>query len=168
MRFKAPTLAVAFLIVSLVCLGTVSCRQDATVTPGDTEEQNGSDDVTQLLSEDEYRIKIAAIAVELITIVNGLDRMLVSPEMENSDWLTTMNLAMEDITTLCNEACQIVPPDSMADTHIINLEAIDSLDSGMGMLAEGIDRKDIDSVNQATTEMWLAAEILAEVTEVSE
>ena len=161
MKSKVLMVAVVFLIASLVCLGTVSCRQDS------AEEQNGSDDVTQPLSEDEYRIGIAAIAVELIAIVNGLDQVLVNPEIEDSDWITTINLAMEDITTLCDEACQIVPPDSMEDVHIINLEAIDGLDNAMGMMAEGIDTQDIDLVNQATTEMWLAAEILAEIIEVS-
>ena len=133
-----------------------------------SKEQNGADDVMQPLSEDEYRIEIAAIAVELIAIVNGLDQMLVNPEIEDSDWTTTITLAMEDITTLCNEACQIVPPDSMVDVHIINLEAIDGLDNAMGMLSEGIDEQDTDLVNQAATEMWLAAEILAQVTDVSE
>ena len=162
MKSKVLLVAVVFLTASLVCLGAVSCRQDS------TEEQNGLDDVTQPLSEDEYRIEIAAIAVELIAIVNGLDQVLVNPEIEDSDWITTINLAMEDITTLCDEACQIVPPDSMEDVHIINLEAIEGLDNAMGTMAEGIDKQDIDLVNQATTEMWLAAEILAEVIEVSE
>ncbi len=162
MKSKVLMVSAVFLIVSLVCLGTVSCRQDS------TEEQNGSNDVTQPLSEDEYRIEIAAIAVELITIVNGLDQMLANPKIEDSDWITTIILAMEDVTTLCDEACQIVPPDSMADVHIINLEAIDGLDNAMDMLAEGMDEQDIDLVNQATTEMWIAAEILVEVIDVSE
>ena len=162
MKSRVLLLAAVFLLASLVCLGAVSCRQDS------TEEQNGSDDVMQPLSEDEYRIEIAAIAVELIAIVNGLDQMLVNPEIEDSDWTTTITLAMEDITTLCNEACQIVPPDSMVDVHIINLEAIDGLDNAMGMLSEGIDEQDTDLVNQAATEMWLAVEILARVTDVSE
>ncbi len=162
MKSKVILLVSVFLMVSLISMGTVSCSQDA------TEEQNGSDDVTQPLSEDEYRIEIAAIAVELIATVNGLDQLLANPEIEDSDWITTVTLAMEDITTLCDEACQIVPPDSMADIHTINLQAIDGLDDAMGMLAEGIDGKDIDLVNQAATEMWLAAEILAEFVEVSE
>ena len=162
MKFTALTVAAILLVVSLVCLGAVSCHEES------NEEQNGSNDITQPLSEDEYRIEIAAIAVELITIVNGLDQMLVNPEINDSDWITTINLAMEDITTLCNEACQIIPPESMEDVHIINLETIDGLDNAMEMLAEGIDEHDIDSVNQATTEMWLAAEILAQVIDVSE
>ena len=162
MKSRVLLLAAVFLLAFLVCLGTVSCRQDS------TKEQNGADDVMQPLSEDEYRIEIAAIAVELIAIVNGLDQMLVNPEIEDSDWTTTITLAMEDITTLCNEACQIVPPDSMVDVHIINLEAIDGLDNAMGMLSEGIDEQDTDLVNQAATEMWLAVEILARVTDVSE
>ncbi len=178
MKSKVVMVVAVLLIVSLVCLGTVSCRHDSTVIPDDTEEPNGSDDVvsddvtsddvTQSVSEYEYRIEIAAIAVELIAIVNGLDQVLVNPEIEDSEWITTITLAMEDVTTLCDEACQIVPPDSMVNVHIINLETIESLDNAMGMLAEGIDEKDIDLVNQATTEMWLAAEILAEVIEVSE
>ena len=162
MKFTALTVAAILLVVSLVCLGAVSCHEES------NEEQNGSNDITQPLSEDEYRIEIAAIAVELITIVNGLDQMLVNPEINDSDWITTINLAMEDITTLCNEACQIIPPESMEDVHIINLETIDGLDNAMDMLAEGIDEQDIDLVNQATTEMWLATEILVEVTDVSE
>ena len=162
MKSRVLLVATVFLMASLICLGTVSCRQDS------TEEQNGSDDVVQPLSEDEYRIEIAAIAVELIAIVNGLDQMLVNPEIDDPDWTTTITLAMEDITTLCNEACQIVPPDSMVDVHIINLEAIDGLDNAMGMLSEGIDEQDTDLVNQAATEMWLAVEILARVTDVSE
>ena len=170
--------AVVFLIVSLVCLGAVSCRDDSTVTPTDTEEPDvsddaasddvASDDVTQSVSEDEYRIEIAAIAVELIAIVNGMDQVLANPEIEDPDWITSITLAMEDITTLCDEACQIVPPDSMAAVHIVNLEAISGLNSEMGILAEGIDEKDIDLVNQASTGMWFAAEILAEVIVVSE
>ena len=167
MKSKVLMVAAVSLIVSLVCLGTVSCRHASTTIPGDIEEPNGSDDVMQPLSEDEYRIEIAAIAVELIAIVNGLDQVLVNPEIEDSDWITTITLAMEDVTTLCNEACQIAPPDSMADVHVINLETIEGVDNAMGMLAEGIDEKDIDLVNQAITEMWLAAEILAEVIEVS-
>jgi hypothetical protein len=162
MKSKVILLVTAFLMASLVSMGTVSCSQ------GSTEEPNGSDDVTQPLSEDEYQIEIAAVAVELIATVNGLDELLASPEMDDTDWITTVTLAMEDITTLCDEACQIVPPDSMADIHTINLQAIDGLDDAMGMLAEGIDEKDIDLVNQAATEMWLAAEILAEFVEVSE
>ena len=170
--------ATVFLIVSLVCLGAVSCRDDSTVTPADTEKPDvsddvvsddvASDDVTQSVSEDEYRIEIAAIAVELIAIVNGMDQVLANPEIEDPDWITSITLAMEDITTLCDEACQIVPPDSMAAVHIVNLEAISGLNSEMGILAEGIDEKDIDLVNQASTGMWFAAEILAEVIVVSE
>jgi hypothetical protein len=165
--------AAVFLIVFLVCLGTVSCGNDSTVTPADTEEPDVSDDVvsddvTQPLSEGEYRIEIAAVAVELIAIVNGLDQVLANPAIEDSDWIATITLAMEDVTNLCNEACHIEPPDSMAGVHIINLEVITGLDDAMGTLAEGIDEKDIDLVNQATTEMWLAVEILAEVIEVSE
>jgi len=162
MKSKALMVVAVFLIASLVCLGTVSCHQDS------TEEQNGPDDVTQPLSEDEYRIEIAAIAVELIAIVNGLDQILANPEIEDSDWITTITLAMEDITTLCDEACQIVPPESMEDIHIINLEAINGLDDAMDMLSEGMDEQDIDLVNQAATEMWIAAEILAVVIDVSE
>ena len=162
MKSKVLMLAAVFLMASLVCLGTASCRQDS------TEEQNGSDDVTQSLSENEYRIEIAAIAVELIATVNGLDQMLANPELDNPDWITTINLAMEDITNLCDEACQIVPPDSMEDVHLVNLEAIEGLDNAMEVLSEGIDAHDIDSVNQAITEMWLAAEILAQVIDVSE
>ncbi len=170
--------AAVFLIVSLVCLGAVSCRDDSTVTPADTEEPNGaddvasddvvSDDVTQSAMEDEYRIEIAAIAVELIAIVNGMDQVLANPAIEDPDWITSITLAMEDITTLCDEACHIVPPDSMAGVHIVNLEAIAGLNNEMGILAEGIDEKDINLVNQASTGMWLAAEILAEVIVVSE
>ena len=162
MKSKALTLATIVLIASLVCLGTVSCHKDS------TEEQNGSNGLTQPLSEDEYMIDITAIAMELVTTVNGLDQMLANPEIEDSDWITTITLAMEDITTLCDEACQIVPPDSMADIHITNLEAIDGLDNAVDMLAEGLDEQDIDLVNQATTEMWIAAEILAEVINISE
>lgn len=162
MKFKVLMVAAVFLIASLVCLGTVSCHQDS------TEEQNGLDDVTPPLTEDEYRIEIAAIAVELIAIVNGLDQMLVTPEMDDSDWITTITLAMEDITILCDEACQIVPPESMEDVHIINLEAINGLDEAMDMLSEGLDEQDIDLVGQATTEMWIAAEILAAVIDLSE
>ena len=162
MKSKVLTIVVIFLVALLVCLGTISCHQDS------AEEQNGPDDVTQPLTEEEYRIEIAAIAVELITIVNGLDQLMVDPEIDNPDWITTINLAMEDITTLCDEACQITPPVSMADIHIVNLEAIADLDNAMDMLADGIDEQDIDLVNQATTEMWFAAEILAEVTDASE
>ena len=178
MKSKVQMVAAVFLIVSLLCLGTVSCGNDSTVTPADTEEPDVSDDVVsddvvsddvaQSVSEGEYRIEITAVAVELIAIVNGLDQVLANPEIEDSVWITTITLAMEDVTTLCDEACQIVPPDSMASVHIINLETIEGLDNAMGMLSEGIDEKDIDLVNQATTEMWLAAEILAEVIEVSE
>jgi len=162
MKSKVLSIMAIWLVISLVCFGTVSCGQDA------AEEQNGSDDVTQPLTEDEYRIEIAAIAVELIAIVNGLDQMLVNPEIGDPDWITTIDLAMEDITTLCDEACQITAPESMEDIHLVNLEAIAGLDSAMDMLADGIDEQDIDMVNQATTEMWLAAEILAEVTDTSE
>jgi len=162
MKSKVLTVAAIFLVILLFCLGAVSCHKDS------TEEQNGAEDVTQPLTEDEYRIEIAAIAVELISIVNGLDQMLATPEIDDTDWITTINLAMEDITTLCDEACQIVPPESMEDVHIINLEAIAGLDNAMYILVEGIDEQDIDLVNQATTEMWFAAEILAEVTDVTE
>ena len=163
MKYKALLIVTVFLMASLVCMGTVSCRQDS------NEEQNGSyDNITQPLTEDEYTIEIAAIALELITTVNGLDQMLSNPEIDDPDWVTTINLAIEDINTLCDEACQIEPPDSMADIHIVNLESISNLDSAAGLLADGIDEKDIDLVNQATTEMWLAAEVLAEVIEVSE
>jgi hypothetical protein len=162
MKSKVILLVSVFLMASLVSTGTVSCSRDSTEGP------NGSDDVTQPLSEDEYQIEISAIAVELIATVNGLNQLLASPEMDDTDWVTTTNLAMEDITTLCDEACQIVPPDSMMDIHTINLQAIDGLDDAMGMLAEGIDEKDIDLVNQAATEMWLATEILAEFVEASE
>ncbi|HEY33365.1 MAG TPA: hypothetical protein G4O10_09730 [Dehalococcoidia bacterium] len=162
MKSKVLMAVAVFLISSLLCLGTLSCHQDS------TEEQNGADDVTQPLTEDEYRIEIAAIAVELVAIVNGLDQMLANPEIDDSDWLTTINLAMEDITTLCDETCQIVPPESMEDIHIVNLEAINGLNDAMDMLYEGIDEQDIDLVSQAATEMWIAAEILAEVIDVSE
>jgi hypothetical protein len=183
MRPGIRIVAAVVLIVSLVCLGAVSCGFDSTVTPDDTEGPDVSedivsddvvsndvvsDDVTQSVGEREYRIEIAAIAVELIAIVNGMDQALADPAIEDPDWITSITLAMEDITTLCDEACNIVPPDSMADVHIINLEAIASLNDAMGILAEGIDENDIDVVNQASTEMWLAAEIMAEVTEVSE
>ncbi len=185
--------AVVVLIVSLVCLGAVSCGSDSTVTPVDTEEPDVSDDVVsddaasddaasddvvsndvvsndvaQSVSEDKYRIEIAAIAVELIAIVNGMDQVLANPAIEDSDWIAIITLAMEDLTTLCDEACQIVPPDSMAGVHIINLEAISGLNNDMGILAEGMDEKDINLVNQASTGMWFAAEILAEVIEVPE
>lgn len=179
MKSKVLMAAAVVLIVSLVCLGAISCRDDSTVTPTDIEEPNvsgdvgagdvtQSDDVTQYVSEDEYRIEIAAIAIELIAIVNGMDQVLANPEIENSDWITSMTLAMEDITTLCDEACYIVPPDSMTGVHIINLEAISGLNNEMGILAEGLDAKDINLVNQASTGMWFAAEILAEVIEVPE
>lgn len=165
--------AAVVLIVSLACLGTVSCGSDSTVTPVDTEEPDVSDDAasdddTQSVSEHKYRIEIAAIAVELIAIVNGMDQILANPAIEDSDWITSITLAMEDITTLCDEACHIVPPDSMTDVHIINLEAIAGLNSEMGILAEGMDEKDINLVNQASTGMWFAVEILAEVIEVPE
>jgi len=162
MKSKILAIMVIFLATSLACFGTISCSQ------GVTEEENDSGNVTQPLTEDEYRIEIAAIAVELIAIVNGLDQMLANPEIDDPDWITTIDLAMEDITTLCDEACQITPPESMEDIHLVNLEAIAGLDSAMDMLADGIDKQDIDMVHQATTEMWLAAEILAEITGASE
>ncbi|MFC1873430.1 hypothetical protein ACFLW3_01275 [Chloroflexota bacterium] len=163
MKHQALLIVTIVLIASLVCMGAVSCSQDS------NEEQNGSyESVTQPLTEDEYNIEIAAIALELITAVNGLNQTLSKPEIDDSNWITTINLAIEDINTLCDEACQIEQPDSMTDIHIVNLESIANLDSAAGLLADGIDKKDIDIVNQATTEMWLAAEILADVIEVSE
>ena len=82
MKSKFLMVVVVFLIASLVCVGTASCRHDSTSMAGDIEVQNDSDDVIQPLSDDDYRIEIAAIAVELITIVNGLDQVLVNPEIE--------------------------------------------------------------------------------------
>jgi hypothetical protein len=168
MKSKVLIVVATFLIVSLVCVGMVSCSQELNSGIGNTGEQNGLNESTQTLSEDEYSIEIAAIALELITIVNGLDEMLMSPEIEDPDWITTINLVIEDIVTLCDEAYQIAPPDSMTDIHIVNLEIIDYLDSAIGMLAEGVDKKDMNLVSQATTEMWLAAETLAEVIDLSE
>ena len=168
MKSRVLMVCVFFLIAAFSCVGTVSCSQDLTSTIDDAEMQNGSDDVIQPLSEDEYRIKIAAIAVELIAIVNGLDEVLVNPEIENPDWITSVLLAMEDITTLCEEAHQLVPPESLIDIAVVNLEVMDSLDNAMDILAEGIDKNDIELVNEATTEIWLAAEILAEVIDRSE
>ena len=96
-----------FLIAPLICVGLVSCHQDLAPTKSDTEVQDGSDDVVQPLSEDEYRIEIAAIAVELVAIVNGLDQVLINPEIENPDWTTTG--ISEPITKSNTEPAKMLP-----------------------------------------------------------
>jgi hypothetical protein len=121
-----------------------------------------------MMSEEEYNIEIIAIGVELSDIVNGIDQMLANKEITDPDLITAVNLAIEDVNILSSEVCRIVPPESMADTHSVNLESITNLDNAVGLLAQGIDNRDNNLVNQAITEMWLAVEVLSDVTGTSE
>ena len=161
MNCKKSMIVIIVLIASLLCMGITSCQKDSIV------EQDNADDVNQMMSEEEYNIEIIAIGVELTDIVNGIDQMLANKEITDPDLITAVNLAIEDINILSGEVCRIVPPDSMVDTHSVNLESITSLDNAVWLLAQGIDNRDTNLVDQAITEMWLAVEVLSDVSDTS-
>ncbi|MBN2076724.1 MAG: hypothetical protein JW762_14340 [Dehalococcoidales bacterium] len=162
MKITGLKILIVILMISLVCMGMTSCHQDS------VEEQDNVDDVNQMISEEDYNIEIIAIAVELTDVVNSIDQVLANKEITDPDLITAVNLAIEDITILSSEVCRIVPPDSMADTHSVNLESITNLDNAVGLLTQGIDSQDNNLVNQAITEMWLAVEVLSDITGTSE
>ncbi len=168
MTSKAAGTVAVLLLASLACLGVVSCSRDSLSEPIDSGSPNAPDGLPQTAGEDEYGIEIAAIAVVLGAIVRDLDGPLTNPETENDDWNTAVSLALLDIVALCDEVSRIVPSDSMANTHMTNLEAMDRLNDAVGLLARAIGEADVDAVNQACTEMWLATEILSEVADSSE
>ncbi len=160
--------AIILLLASMTCLGVMSCASDSPPLPSDTEIPGGSTDESQAVSEETYRSEMAAIAAELNTLHYDLDQLLVNPEIENVDWILEATLALADIVTLCDEAWQIAPPDSMMEAQATFLEAINHFDDAVDSFIRGIDKVDIDLLNQASAEMWLATEILAQVTELSE
>ena len=161
MNYIKSMIVIVVLMASLLCIGMTSCRQDS------VEEQDTEDEVTQMMSEEDYNIEIIAISVELTDIVNSIDQMLADKEITDPDLITAVNLATEDINILSSEVCLIVPPDSMVDTHSVNLESVNNLDNAVGLLAQGIDNRDNNLVNQAITEMWLAIEVLSDVSGTS-
>ena len=168
MKSKALMVVIIFLLASLTCLGVVSCGSDSTPVPGGIETPDESTDVPQAPSEDANIYDMAIIAAELSARYYDLDQLLVKPEIEDDDWILNVTLELADIMTLCDQAWQIVSPDSMTDVEVIFLEAINHFDDAADLLVKGIDEKNIDLMNQASAEMWLATEILAQGAELPE
>ena len=168
MKSKVAGTAAVLVVASVACLGIASCAPRPPAEPVDAESATEPDGVAGTAGEDDYRIEIAAIAAELGATVQDLDGPLSNPNMEDDDWNASVSLALSDIITLCDEASQIVPPDSMANTHLTNLETIERLNNAVGLLTGAIDEADTGTMDQAFTEMWLAAETLAEITDSSE
>ena len=176
MKSKAIMTLIILLLASSICLGVLSCGSDSTPVltplpgpvPSDTKIPSEPTDVPQDINEGAHRDDMAVIATELSTKVYDLDRLLASPEWENVDWVSKVTLTLENITTLCDAAYKIVPLDSMTDVQATFLEAINHVDDAVDLLVRGIDEEDIDLINQASAEMWLATEILAQVIGLSE
>lgn len=168
MKSKVLMVVITFLLAFLTCLGAVSCGSDSTPVPSETETPDESTDVPQAPSEDANIYDMASIAEELTAIYYDLDHLLVRPEIEDDDWILNVTLELADIMTLCDQAWQRVSPDSMTDVEVTFLEAINHFDDAADLLVKGIDEKNIDLINQASAEMWLATEILAQVAELPE
>jgi hypothetical protein len=169
---KTSMRAGIILITLFLCLGIVSCTINSTVPQtGDTpvsgtpsDNQKESSDVPQTPPEDAPGDRMAGIAGDLESMFYELDPLLLSPEIENDDWISLVMALIADITSLCDEARQISPA-AMTDDQVVFLEAVDGFDTALDILVEGINNDNTDTISQASAEMWLAIEIIARFTE---
>ena len=175
MKSRTVAAVIILLLASLISLMVVSCGSTSKLVPSETETPSESSDDSQVPSEetytdeeDAYRVEIKAIAMVLNVTFYSLDEMLVNPEIEDDGWIITTALALSDIMTLCDKAGEITPPESMIDVHIVYLEAILHYYDAIEVLLEGLDEGDINLINQASVEMWIASEILDQVAELAE
>lgn len=182
MRARILVLTLAVAITVLLIPGLAACSPDAAPAPADTavpEEQVGveesfgedatiiaeePDEPPAALTEDEteYLLQIDLITGELTDAFYSLDDLLIDPEVEDDEWLSEIALLVTDILTLCDEAEQVEPPESMTEVHIAFLETLLNFSDATDVLLEGIDSGDTGLIEQASGEMWLASEILAE------
>ncbi len=154
--------AVIILLASTMCTGLTACNSsDAQVTDApavldEPPESSPSPDEDEI----DCRESLTVITREFNNAFYTLDGLLFNPNFEDDDWISEVSLTMSDIMTLCEEAGQLVPPESMAGDHAIYLEAVTYLGDAMDILLKGIDAGDIDLLNGASAEMWLTSEIL--------
>lgn len=162
MKLKLITTVTVLLIVPLISLGIISCKSSSTPTTG------GSTDTAQVTNNDSYRDQMTTIATELEAVYHDLEQLLINPQIENDDWVYEVAILLADMMELCDQAWQIIPPDSINELEFTFLEAVSHFDDALDVLVKGINEGAHDLINEASTEMWLANEILGQVTKASE
>ena len=171
---KLITIACILLVASLLCPGVLSCTAHSTVpAQGDTPvtdgqtgaTQNESGDSPQSTHQESSGGEIAPVARDMSIIFYELDSLLLSVEPANDEWISQVMVLITDMTALCDEARQIVTGDSITDDEALFLEAVDQMDNALTILVDGIAKENIDTINEASVEMWFAMEILAQFAE---
>ncbi|MCD6568492.1 MAG: hypothetical protein J7K94_07155 [Dehalococcoidia bacterium] len=165
MKSKAFLTVLVVLLASLLVPAMVSCGSDTAPVPGKTETNDKPIDAPQTVDEEDYKANLAFLTEELNGKLYDLDELLVIPDIENEEWQVEVTLVLSDIMTLCDAVGQLMPPDSMLDAHVAHLEAILHISDAVDAVVRGMDEADTDVLDQASAELWIASEILSQVTE---
>ena len=162
MKSKVITVLNIIVIVCLLSLGLVSCKSSSTE---ENDDVNGTNDVT---NEDNHRDQMVTIATELGDAYYELDQLLTSPRVDDADWVYQVAILLADMMALCDQSWQVIPPDSITEVEFTFLEAISHFDDALDVIVQGINQESYDLITEASTEMWLASEILGQVTRLLE
>ena len=119
-------------------------------------------------SEQVYATTIADHSNKVSNAMYELSNLMSNPQIGNDEWTLKVASQLAAIRVLYDEAMEVEPPSSMTDIHYKYVQAMKHFETATHLIAEGVDTRDANLLNQATTELTTGNQLINEATNLLE
>ena len=164
---KAAIIVGIVAVVLIIIIAVAACGEPSTPTrtPTPTPSQSPAPPIATLTpAESNYLNIIETNSQTCGTALTELGQLLSDAQIFDEDWIVEVAIQMATIRLCYEEMLATTPPDSMLTIHNKYIQALQHFNNACSLLAEGIDNLDMDSMDQAITEMELGNQFIDEAT----